>query len=401
MQKIKLLKKDIFRMAEGSDPLLHFTVLALAIFGIVMVGSASMGEAVGNQKVLIMAIVKQAVFVTAGYMAMAAASRKFRIKHLSSDVFSVLILIEMALLAVCFIFPATNGANAWIHINLGFTRITLQPSEFAKILMYLTIATHFANRNPNTWKMKQSVYKTLLVLVPFLILIAVVESDFGTAVILFLMSCVCILVPRNRKMTKLQSVLKILFVIAVFAVALFFGSSNTEAFIQALPLKEYQKNRISTAINPFQDKYGAGYQLIQSLIAMSSGGIRGVGFGKSVRKYMNFPEATSDYILGIVVEELGFVGFLILMIIYMVIIFRLLVYAKRIRNEAARIILVGTAMYFLIHVFLNVGGVSGMIPLTGIPLPLMSAGGSSAVSFMLSIGLSQSVIAAYNRKEIV
>ena len=99
------------------------------------------------------------------------------------------------------------------------------------------------------------------------------------------------------------------------------------------------------------------------------------------------------------VEETGYVGFLILMLMYGIIIFRLFLYARKVRSEAGKIILIGTASYFLVHIFLNVGGVTGLIPLTGVPLPLISSGGSSAMAFMLAIGLSQAVIAKYNRDQ--
>ena len=115
---------------------------------------------------------------------------------------------------------------------------------------------------------------------------------------------------------------------------------------------------------------------------------------------MNFPEASTDFILAIYVEELGWVGFLFLILLYSIIIFRLIHYAKRIKSEAAKIILIGSATYFLVHIFFNIGGITGLIPLTGIPLPLLSSGGTSAVAFMMSIGLSQAVIAAYKRKEL-
>ena len=148
------------------------------------------------------------------------------------------------------------------------------------------------------------------------------------------------------------------------------------------------------------DQYGSGYQLVNGLVSFASGGWFGVGFGNSVRKYTDFPAANTDFILAIVVEELGFVGFLLLMTAYAVIIFRLLFFAMKIKNEQARIILVGTAMYFLVHIIFNVGGVTGFIPLTGVPLLMISSGGSSTLSIMMCVGIAQGVIAAYNRGEI-
>ena len=173
-------------------------------------------------------------------------------------------------------------------------------------------------------------------------------------------------------------------------------------FIESLPfLKTYQKNRFLSAVNPFIDQYGDGYQLVNGLVSFATGGWFGVGFGKSIRKYTNFPAANTDFILAVLVEEMGFCGFLVVMGLYTFLIVRLFLYAAKIRSEKAKIILVGTAMYFMVHIFLNVGGVTGLIPLTGVPLPLFSAGGSSAMSMMLSVGISQAVISRFHKGEIV
>ena len=218
--------------------------------------------------------------------------------------------------------------------------------------------------------------------------------------VLFIIFCVTYLIPKNKPLRRSQFVLVILFYVAV-VVAIIILSPVGEPLIENLPLlKDYQKGRFINAIDPFQDPYGRGYQIIQSLIAFADGGFFGRGLGQSVRKYMNFPEASTDFILAIFVEELGWVGFLFLMLLYSIIIFRLIHYAKRIKSEAAKIILIGSATYFLVHIFFNIGGITGLIPLTGIPLPLLSSGGTSAVAFMISIGLSQAVISAYKRKEL-
>ena len=133
---------------------------------------------------------------------------------------------------------------------------------------------------------------------------------------------------------------------------------------------------------------------------MSEGGLKGKGIGNSTRKYMNFPEANNDFILAIIIEECGFIGFLFLLALYGFIIYRLFYYARRIKSESARIILVGTAMYFFLHIFLNVGGVTGLIPLTGVPLLMISSGGSSTLSVMCAVGIAQAVIMRFNKGEI-
>lgn len=387
-------------MVKGYDPLLQGALLVLAAIGIVMIGSASMGDAVGNNLYLAVTIGKQLAFVLCGYLLMAMLSRSFRLSQLHGNFFSILIIIEIMALLACFFFTETNGAKAWIRIPLGFTEVTVQPSEFAKILTFLILAGHLADRHTPKAKLWPTVKRPVLICGLMALIILVVQKDFGSMLVLFIIFCVCYLIPKNRPLSTSQTILVVLFYAAVIG-SVFLLSPQGESMILKLPfLKDYQKNRFVSAIDPFRDPYGTGYQIIQSLIAFSEGGMFGRGLGQSVRKYMNLPEANTDFILAVYVEELGWVGFLVLMLIYSIIIFRLLYYARRMKSEAGRIILIGSATYFLVHIFFNIGGVTGLIPLTGIPLPLMSSGGSSAIAFMMAIGLSQAVIASYKRKEL-
>ena len=170
--------------------------------------------------------------------------------------------------------------------------------------------------------------------------------------------------------------------------------------IYHLPLQEYQINRFLSAVNPFIDQYDTGYQLINGLVAFATGGWFGLGYGNSVRKYTRFPAANTDFILAIIVEELGFVGFMAMFIPYCIIIFRLIRYAQKTNSEKAKIVLIGVASYIAIHIFFNVGGVTGLIPLTGVPLLMISAGGSSALATLVAIGIAQAVIARIRTGEI-
>ena len=153
-------------------------------------------------------------------------------------------------------------------------------------------------------------------------------------------------------------------------------------------------------MNPFIDQYGSGYQLVNGLVSFATGGWFGLGYGNSVRKYTRFPAANTDFILAIVVEELGIIGFLLIYIPYMVIIIRLFMYALKMKSERGKIILIGVAMYIVIHSLFNIGGVTGLIPLTGVPLLMISSGGSSTLSTMCAIGIAQAVIMRFNKGEI-
>ena len=378
------------RMPKSSDHFLHAAMIILMLFGIIMVGSASMGVAGGNNRFLVITIVKQVIYAVAGYIAMTFLANRFQLKKLKSSTTFLVILATIASLLLCLLFAETNGARAWIRIPLGVTEVTLQPSEFAKIIAILVVALYLGDNVHSYSKRFDLIKRPLFIDGVILFIVWILQSDFGSMAVIFVIICVCFLVPNHPQLRGYQRIL-----------GFYILSPSGEHLIMKMTfLKTYQIKRFISAINPFMDQYGTGYQLISGLISFATGGWFGKGLGNSVRKYTNFPAASTDYILAIVVEELGFVGFIGLLAIYGFIIFVLLRYAMKMRSEKGRIILVGTAMYFLVHMFFNIGGVTGLIPLTGVPLLMVSAGGSSTMSIMACVGISQAVIASYRRGEI-
>ena len=398
--KLRQFIRNWLIMPHGFDVWLHLGMIGLVVFGTVMIGSASMGIATGNNRYLAITIVKQIIFVTAGYLFMTRLANGFSLKILKSKGFPSLVFVTCILLGLCLAFAPTGNAHAWLRLPLGITDVTIQPSEFAKIVAILTVAAYCGDvkkQYKNWWQM--CMVPIGLTFVMFFITL-VLQSDFGSALVIFLVTCVCFLIPEHPNMRRFQIVLKILFWMSV-AFAVYLLSPAGEHLIEGMNfLQDYQKNRFLTAINPFADQYGTGYQLINGLVSFATGGWFGVGFGGSVRKYTRFPAANTDYILAIVVEELGYFGFLMLMVLYCLVLLRLFRHARKVKSERAKIILIGTATYLLVHMFFNIGGVTGLVPLTGIPLLMISAGGSSTLSFMMAVGISQAVIAAHERGEI-
>ena len=388
------------RMPKSSDHFLHAAMIILMLFGIIMVGSASMGVAGGNNRFLVITIVKQVVYAVAGYTAMTFLANHFQLKKLKSSTTFLVILATIASLLLCLLFTETNGARAWIRIPLGVTEVTLQPSEFAKIIAILVVALYLGDNLHSYSKKFDLIKRPLFIDGVILFIVWILQSDFGSMAVIFVIICVCFLVPNHPQLRGYQRILTILFYGVVLLGFYILSPSGEHLIMKMTFLKTYQIKRFVSAINPFMDQYGTGYQLISGLISFATGGWFGKGLGNSVRKYTNFPAASTDYILAIVVEELGFVGFIGLLAVYGFIIFVLLRYALKMRSEKGRIILVGTAMYFLVHMFFNIGGVTGLIPLTGVPLLMVSAGGSSTMSIMACVGISQAVIASYRRGEI-
>lgn len=395
------LRRDIFSllMSGGSDIWIHVAMVALCIYGTLMIASASMGLSVDDPMYLVKTVIKQVVFVIIGYIGMSMLSRKFSIELLRKPGFLVLMFAMEIILLACLAFPAVGGAHAWFRITIAGIELSLQPSEFCKIVSILIVAAYLGDVHHHFEKDLQIIVRPVAFILVYIFTVAILQDDFGSAAVIFVISCICMLIPQNEQLSKFQLFLRVCFWLLV-AFMFFILSTYGISLIEHLPLSQYQIDRFLSAVNPFADQYGSGWQLIKGLISFATGGWFGVGFGQSVRKYTDFPAANTDYILSILVEELGVVGFAVLFILYGVIVFRLLTYAIRIKNEKAKIILVGTAMYFVVHIFLNVGGVTGLIPLTGVPLLMISSGGSSTLSIMLMVGIAQAVIAQYRRGEI-
>ena len=399
VQSLQASEKIRKRISHYKSKPIFYSTWILALFGCIMITSATMGIAAGDYSSLISTILKQVLFVTAGGIAMHVATTRFRLKLLTSNGFlNVLIMGTFIALLLPRAFPAVAGAHAWIQLGpLG----TLQPSEFAKVSLILVMAAYLGDQARAPFAQYHRCYKIAMALsISFIAIVVIVQSDFGSGMVMALIWFVCLLVPQSPRIEKVHKTQRFLFWVAVVAIVVILILPIGEVLIDLIPLKGYQKARIFSARDPFVDQYNTGYQLINGLVAFASGGLRGVGFGNSVRKFMNFPAANTDYILSIIVEELGFFGFLVVLVPYAIILYELFRYAFRMKSEKGRIILIGVATYLVVHFLFNVGGETGLIPLTGVPLLLLSQGGSSAAATMLALGVAQAVICRYNMGEI-
>ncbi|MBQ1531068.1 MAG: FtsW/RodA/SpoVE family cell cycle protein [Solobacterium sp.] len=386
-------------MPEGTDLVIRLSIAWLSLFGTLMIASASMGQALNNPLYLPLTIIKQVVYLVGGFVAMRWLTSNFKIDFLRNKNFPLLALLVIAALIVCLFFPEVNGAKAWIRVPISTVDVSIQPSEFAKIMTILIIAAYCGDvtkRFKSTWDM---IKVPMIFIGIYLFIVVLLQSDLGSMVVIFAIAYICFMIPSHPQMRKFRKWLAILMVLGIIMIV-FILTPYGEGIIRKLPLKDYQINRILSSINPFADQYNTGFQLVSGLVAFATGGWTGLGFGNSVRKYTKFPAANTDFILAIVVEELGYIGFLLVFIPYLLIMWRLFNYASRIKSEKAKIILVGTSMYILIHCLFNIGGVTGMIPLTGVPLLMISAGGSSTISLLCAIGIAQAVILQYYNGEI-
>ena len=395
---INLLKR-IFKR-RGVDKTVYFCVVILTIYGIVMIGSASVGQAAKMGPMYAsMNMIKQAIFVLGGFAAMIFLTRCFKKSWVNANSTWIFYAIGLVLMLACLFFEDGKGSHAWIRIG----SFTIQPAEFMKVIMILFLSFHFGEieeycqipRNITRQK-KEELQKRKLwycILRPILaIFIAFfvgvfLQKDMGSSLIMAFICMMLFFITPRPYYTKYKKLALILLVIGFILILL------SATFI----LKPYQLGRIYTWLNPLGDIEGDGWQLTNALIAFATGGLFGKGFGSSTQKYGYMPESHNDFIVAIIYEELGLVGFMLFLIPYVIIIYKMFHYALRIKDTKSKLILYGVGLYFFTHLLVNVGGVSGFIPMTGVPLLLISSGGSSTLAAMMGLGITQSIIAKYNR----
>jgi cell division protein FtsW len=262
-----------------------------------------------------------------------------------------------------------NNARSWINLGIGL----LQPAEFAKLAIIIYLSALIAKKGDKIHDFKKGFLPAMIVVGLFAGIIAI-QPDFGSAAILTL-TAISVVIAGGASTKHLLSV-GIPFGIAGF---LFVFTS------------EYRWERLQTFRDPWADELDSGFQLIHSYFALAHGGITGAGFGKSIEKYLYLPEAQTDFIFSIMAEELGFLGAVLFLIVYLCFLWRILIVTLRVKDSFATLVGIGVASMIFIQAFINIGGVTGLIPITGVPLPFISYGGSSLLLNMISIGIILSI----------
>ena len=285
-----------------------------------------------------------------------------------SDVAYIIYMIVFFLLLVVMGYGIiTSGAQRWIRIGV----LSFQPSEFVKISLIMVLAKFFHRpSNREGYTLKNLLIPFLFVFLPIVLILK--QPDLGTAIILLLIFISVLLFVRIRWSSLLTIGLA-----GVAVIPLLWGF-----------LKGYQKKRIITFFNPDLDPLGAGYHLIQSKIAVGSGGIIGKGFMKGTQCKLGFlPEQQTDFIFSALGEEWGLIGSLLVVGLYLALILWGLRIAIEAKDRFGAILSFGVVAMFFWHTFINIGMVLGMMPVVGIPLPLLSYGGSFLISTLIGIGL--------------
>ena len=276
----------------------------------------------------------------------------------------------LLIILVTFVGHTGMGAQRWL--NLGFFHV--QPSELIKIALVLALARYFAWMNSvELSQIKNYVVPALMLLVPFSLIVA--QPDLGTALSLGMITVGMFYIVGAQKKW--------------FIIAIIIGLMSAP-IIWYGGLHDYQRDRIITFINLDHDAQGSGYQITQAKIAFGSGGFLGKGYMNGSQSQQSFlPEKQTDFIFTMLGEEFGFIGAFTLLMIYSIIIALLFWCAKTCRNRFGQLVCFGFMLNFFIYYFINISMVLGLMPTVGVPLPLMSFGGSSLLSLMFGFGLCQ------------
>lgn len=362
--------KKIFKSYDYS---LIIAIILLSLFGLVMIYSASMASAVQRydvpsdyfyQKQKIYLIVSSLFFITAAL---------FPYKIMKNTKFLLpMVLFSIVALLGLFAFGQVRG-NAQSWYDFGF--ISIQPAEFIKVFVIIYLAAVYAKKQEYINKFNHGVLPPLAYLVIVCGLIAF-QPDFGTAIIICLIAGTIILTSGMNLKNIFKLILLGMILMSPVIIAL-----QDEIF------SEKRQERFTVLSDPFADELNSGFHLANSYIAIGSGGVNGLGLGKSIQKLGYLPESHTDFIMAVIAEELGIwgVGFVIISIAYIVL--RGIHLGLRCKDPFGSLLAIGISSMLGIQSFINLAGVSGIIPLTGVPLPFVSYGGSSLLQLAISTGI--------------
>lgn len=356
-------KQYAFELLGRLDWLLIFFVVGLCGLGVLVVYSATYDMVSAQPSVL---FYKQVVWMGIGLVVMfSVAFVDYHLLTRSAYVwYGLLLMVLVYVLA-----EGTIGMGAQRWIRLG--PISVQPSELGKVVLVIVLARYFADQGTRLSLGVADLWRPLLLVLVPVFLIAQ-QPDLGTALVVLFLFCMIVFVAGIR-LRLLMGVIT--------------------AGLCALPLlwsvmKPYQRQRVLTFLDPESDPYGAGYHIIQSKIAIGSGGIFGKGLLQGSQSQLRFlPERHTDFIFSVLAEELGMIGCLVFFTLFFMLILRGFEIARSAKDTEGALLVVGVLTILVLHTFINLGMTMGLLPVVGVPLPFISYGGSSMVTLLAGLGL--------------
>ena len=348
----KLFKSKIY-----FDQYLFIAITLLSIMGLVFLYSASQEN--------FETTFKQSFFVIFGLILMFALSQLdpdfYKNNSLIFLILSILLIILTLLIG-----KEVNGAKRWLDLGL----FTLQSSEVIKISLPVFLAAYLYDK---TLPINLSHTFIALILIFFVVNLVRIQPDLGTSLVIFIAG---------------------VYILFLAGLSWRFIGASFGIFILSLPfiwnnlLMPFQRQRVLTLLDPSADPYGSGWNITQSKIAIGSGGIKGKGYQEGSQAHLDFlPETETDFIFSVIAEEFGFIGVCILLSVFFFILFRCLYLALNARDRFCRLTIGGLSLLFVSTIFINLAMVVGIIPVVGMPLPFISKGGSSLLSFYIAFGI--------------
>ncbi|MBT3797302.1 MAG: rod shape-determining protein RodA [Porticoccaceae bacterium] len=318
---------------------------------------------------------RQATFMVLGFIIMFVVAQ-FEVRYWEKWAFVFYSLGLLLLIVVLFFGVGAKGAQRWLDI--GFTR--LQPAEFMKVGVSLMLAAYLSKRFiPPT--LKHISWAMVMIMIPAALIMR--QPDLGTALLVFV----------SGFFTLFLAGLGVHYLIGTFLTG-----------IAAVPimwnfvLLDYQKQRLLTLLSPEKDRLGSGWNIVQSKTAIGSGGLNGKGWTEGTQSQLNFlPESHTDFIIAVLAEEFGLIGILILLTLYTLVIARCSFIALKAQSQFGRLLAGSLSLIFFIYVFVNMGMVSGILPVVGAPLPMISYGGTAILTLFIGFGLLMAISTEPNR----
>ncbi|TXK77366.1 putative lipid II flippase FtsW [Paenibacillus sp. N3.4] len=357
------------------DFLLLFVAVLLVGFGLVMIFSASSAKAIHSHESSWFYVSKQGLFAGIGLIIMLTfMNLPFTIWKKTGPLlmlFSLLLLFLVLLVGT-----NINGAKRWFVVG----GLNIQPAEFTKLSIIVYLSALISKKGEEIRSFKKGL-SPLLVMVGLILMLVMMQPDFGTVLILAFIAGTIITIGG----VDLRHLLML-------------GVGLVPVFIYLAISQSYRLKRIHSFLNPFDNESDSGYQLIQSLYALGHGGLTGTGLGRSVQKLFYLPEAHTDFIFAVIGEELGLLGTTLFFIVFFVFFWRGFTAAMQCADPFGMLLGMGLISMIGIQFLLNLGAVTGSLPVTGVPLPFTSYGGSSLILCMASVGILLSISRDNNRR---
>ena len=360
------------------DFTLLITILLLLSIGLIMVLSASSPSALSESGNSYSYFFRQAIFAVAGlFMMWVISNIDYRFYQKYSKL--AYIIAFLLLLAVPLIGREVNGAKRWIYITES---LSFQPSEIVKLLMILFYAGILVKNRDELNKYGKGFLKHIIMIAPIIALL-LIEPHFSASIIIVGIVAIMMIIAGCKFWHFLVSGLVV----------------GVPGIIALIFLEPYRLQRVITFLNPWSDPTGDGWQVIQSLYAIGSGGLFGAGLGESKQKYLYIPEPHNDFIFSILAEELGFIGCAVVIILFAIFIWRGILIAMKSPDMFGSLIAIGITAQIAIQVIINIAVVTSSMPATGMPLPFFSYGGTSLFILLCEMGVLLNISKAGAKKE--